>query len=215
LSDTEAFNMIFEPGFSTANKVTDISGRGVGLDVVKKHVEKLNGTASVTSTLGAGSTFTIRLPLTLAIIQGMLVRVGKEIYAIPINSVVESLRLRTQDIKMIDGYEVFNVRDDVLSLLRLGRLFRIPTEENKPYHFIIVVGTGDKRVGLMVDSLIGEEDLVIKPLRDRYTVSPGIAGATILGDGTVALILDVAKLLEFGLQSERLARQGRQNAFAR
>lgn len=215
LSDVEAFHMIFDPGFSTAAKITDISGRGVGLDVVKKHVEKLNGSVHVDSVLGAGSTFTIRLPLTLAIIQGMLVRVGREIYAIPINAVVESIRLKPPEIKMIDGYEVFNVREDVLSLLRLSRLFRIPTEENRQYHFVIVVGSGDKRVGLMVDSLIGEEDLVIKPLRDRYTASPGIAGATILGDGTVALILDVAKLLEFGLQSERNARWVRDPARAR
>ncbi len=202
LTDIEAFNLIFEPGFSTATKITNISGRGVGLDVVRKQVEKLNGTVEVFSVKGEGTTFTIKLPLTLAIIQGLLVKVGEEIYAIPITSVIESLRIKPSEIKMLDSYEVFNIRKDVLSLLRLNRLFRIPTDEDKQFYFIVIVGSGDKKVGLMVDSLIGEEDVVIKPLRDRFTNTPGIAGATILGDGTVALILDVNQLLELGLKHE-------------
>ncbi len=202
LTDIEAFNLIFEPGFSTATKITNISGRGVGLDVVRKQVEKLNGTVEVFSEKGKGTTFTIKLPLTLAIIQGLLVKVGEEIYAIPITSVIESLRIKPSEIKMLDSYEVFNIRKDVLSLLRLNRLFRIPTDENRQFYFIVIVGSGDKKVGLMVDSLIGEEDVVIKPLRDRFTNTPGIAGATILGDGTVALILDVNQLLELGLKHE-------------
>ncbi|MDC7127157.1 MAG: chemotaxis protein CheA [Spirochaetales bacterium] len=202
LSDVEAFNLIFEPGFSTAKEVTNISGRGVGLDVVRKQIEKLNGTVSVYSEKGSGSVFTIKLPLTLAIIQGLLVRVGTEIYAIPITSVVDSHRIKPEDIKMIDNYEVFNVRQDVVSLIRLNRLFRIPTEETGDYYFIVIVGSGDKKMGLMVDSLIGEEDVVIKPLKDKYTNSPGIAGATILGDGTVSLIIDVSQLLDLGLKRE-------------
>jgi two-component system chemotaxis sensor kinase CheA len=210
LSDVEAFNLIFEPGFSTAAKVTSISGRGVGLDVVRKQIEKLNGTVTVSSGRDTGSRFAIKIPLTLAIIQGLLVRVGKEMYAIPITSVIESHRIRPSEIKMIDNYEVFNVRDDVVSLLRLNRLFRIPTNEQKEFYFVVIVGSGDRRMGLIVDSLIGEEDVVIKPLRDHYTNSPGIAGANITGDGTVSLIIDVSQLLELGLQREREERQRRQ-----
>ncbi len=213
LSDIEAFNLIFEAGFSTASQITNVSGRGVGLNVVKKQVEKLNGSVSIWSEAGKGSAFTIKLPLTLAIIQGMLVRVGKEIYAIPVSSVIESLRIKTSDIKMLDHYEVFDLRDDVLSLIRLDRLFQIETEKKGNYHFIIVVGTEDKKVGLMIDSLIGEEDVVIKPLKDRYTSSPGIAGATILGDGTVSLILDVGQLLDYGLKSGMDERKEREMAF--
>ena len=203
LTDIEAFNLIFEPGFSTAVEVTNISGRGVGLDVVRKQIEKLNGSVTVWSKLGEGTRFTIKLPLTLAIIQGLLVKVGTEIYAIPITSVLESHRIKPEEIKIIDNYEVFNVREDVISLLRLGKLFRIDSNEDSEYNFIVIVGSGDKKMGLMVDSLIGEEDVVIKPLKDRYTNSPGIAGATILGDGTVSLIIDVSQLLDLGVKKEQ------------
>jgi two-component system chemotaxis sensor kinase CheA len=210
LSDVECYNLIFEPGFSTAKQVTDLSGRGVGLDVVKKQIEKLNGTVSVWSERGAGSRFTIKLPLTLAIIQGLLVRVGQEIYAIPITSVLDSHRIKPSDVKFIDNYEVFNVREDVVSLLRMNRLFNIQTEEKKDYYFVVIVGSNDKKVGLVVDSLIGEEDVVIKPLKDRYTNSPGTAGATILGDGTVSLIIDVSQLLDLGVKTEREQRLKRE-----
>jgi len=209
LSDVEAFNLIFEPGFSTAGEITNISGRGVGLDVVRKQIEKLNGSVAVWSKVGEGTRFTIKLPLTLAIIQGLLVRVGTEIYAIPITSVLESHRIKPEDINIIDNYEVFNVREDVISLLRLGKLFRIDSEENTDYNFIVIVGSGDRKMGLMVDSLIGEEDVVIKPLKDRYTNSPGIAGATILGDGTVSLIIDISQLLDLSVKKEQEARQNR------
>ncbi len=202
LTDIEAFNLIFEPGFSTAKKVTNLSGRGVGLDVVKKQIEKLNGNVSVWSEKGEGSRITIKIPLTLAIIQGLLIRVGEEIYAIPITSVVDSHRINNEDIKMIDNYEVFNVREDVVSLLRLSRLFGVPSDEQKDTQYVVIVGSGEKKMGLMVDSLIGEEDVVIKPLKDKYTNIPGIAGATILGDGTVALIIDVSQLLDLGLRRE-------------
>jgi two-component system chemotaxis sensor kinase CheA len=202
LNDVEAFNLIFEPGFSTAKSVTNISGRGVGLDVVKRQIEKLNGTVTVSSQRGKGTRFVIKLPLTLAIIQGLLVRVGKEVYSIPITSVIESHRIKPAEIKLIDNYEVFNVRTDVISLLRLNRLFRIETSEQREYHFVVIVGTSEKKVGLIVDSLIGEEDVVIKPLRDQFTNSPGIAGASILGDGSVCLIIDVSQLLELGQMRE-------------
>ncbi|MDR2481763.1 MAG: chemotaxis protein CheA [Spirochaetaceae bacterium] len=202
LTDPEAFNLIFEPGFSTAKMITNISGRGVGLDVVKRQIEKLNGTVTVQSEKGKGTKFVIKLPLTLAIIQGLLVRVGHEIYSIPITSVIESLRIKPDEIKLIDSNEVFNIRSDVLSLLRLNQLFGIRTEQRDDYNFIVIVGTAEKKMGFMVDSLIGEEDVVIKPLRDQYTNSPGIAGASILGDGSVSLIIDVGQLLELGLHKE-------------
>jgi two-component system chemotaxis sensor kinase CheA len=136
--------------------------------------------------------------------------VGEEIYAIPITSVIESHRIRPTEIKRIDNYEVFNVREDVISLLRLNRLFKITAESDREHYFVVVVGSGDRKMGLMVDSLIGEEDVVIKPLKDQYTNAPGIAGATILGDGTVSLIIDVGQLLDLGLKSEREARRRRE-----
>ncbi|MDR1894925.1 MAG: chemotaxis protein CheA [Spirochaetales bacterium] len=207
LSDLEAFNLIFEPGFSTAKVITNISGRGVGLDVVKKQIEKLNGSVTVWSEMGQGTRFTIKLPLTLAIIQGLLVRVGQEIYAIPITSVMDSHRIKNEDIKKIDNYEVFNVRDEAVSLLRLSRLFKIPSDPSRDYHYVVLVGTEDKKMGLMVDALIGEEDVVMKPLKDKYTNSPGIAGATILGDGTVSLIMDISQLLELGFREEMAERR--------
>jgi two-component system chemotaxis sensor kinase CheA len=210
LSDVEAFNLIFEPGFSTAKQITSISGRGVGLDVVRRSIEKLNGMVTVTSEHGKGTKFTIKLPLTLAIIQGLLVRVGQEIYSIPITSVIESLRVKPEDIRRIDNYEVFNIRNDVISLLRLNRLFGIKTEEQQDYNFIVIVGTAEKKMGFMVDSLIGEEDVVIKPLRDQFTNSPGIAGASILGVGSVSLIIDVSQLLELGLKKEMEQRRIRE-----
>ncbi len=210
LSDVEAFNLIFEPGFSTASRVTNVSGRGVGLDVVKKQILKLNGNVNVWSEKGEGTKLTIKLPLTLAIIQGLLVRVGDEVYAIPISSVIESLRVKQAEIQVIDNYEVFNLRDEVLSLIRLNRLFKIETNKEQKYSFIVVVGSSDKMVGILVDSLIGEEDVVIKPLKDRFTNTPGIAGATILGDGTIALIIDVNQLLDFGLKIENAKRKSRE-----
>jgi two-component system chemotaxis sensor kinase CheA len=210
LTDVEAFNLIFEPGFSTAKTVTSISGRGVGLDVVRRQIDKLNGTVTVQSERDKGTKFLIKLPLTLAIIQGLLVRVGQEIYSIPITSVIESLRIKPDEIRKIDNYEVFNIRNDVVSLLRLNRLFGIKTEEQQDYNFIVIVGTAEKKMGFMVDSLIGEEDVVIKPLRDQFTNSPGIAGASILGDGSVSLIIDVSQLLELGLHQEIEARRVRE-----
>ena len=133
-------------------------------------------------------------------------------YSIPITSVIESHRVRSEEINRIDSYEVFNVRNEVISLLRLNRLFGVPSAEGgeEGYHYIVIVGTAEKKVGLMVDSLIGEEDVVIKPLKDQFTNSPGIAGASILGDGSVSLIIDVGQLLDLGLKQEIRARERRE-----
>lgn len=211
ISDHDAFQLIFEPGFSTADKITSVSGRGVGLDVVKTQIEKLNGTVVVTSERGIGTKFCIRLPLTVAIIQGLLVRVATEVYSIPIASVIESVRVKKEEISTIDNYEVLNVRNEVISVVRLDRLFGLRNTTEKEYNFIVIVGTSDKKIGVMVDALIGEEDVVIKPLRDQFTNSPGIAGASILGDGSVSLIIDVSQLLELGVKQELIARQERES----
>jgi two-component system chemotaxis sensor kinase CheA len=151
--------------------------------------------------------------LTLAIIQGLLIRVGKEIYSIPIASVIESHRVKHSELRTIDNYEVLNVRDEVISILRLNRLFGIKTESNEDdVSFVVIVGSADKKIGVMVDALIGEEDVVIKPLHDQYTITPGIAGASILGDGSVSLIIDVSQLLDLGVKQELNAREEREAA---
>ncbi|MBQ2295086.1 MAG: chemotaxis protein CheA, partial [Spirochaetales bacterium] len=211
LSEQDTFALLFEPGFSTADKITSVSGRGVGLDVVKKNIEKMSGTVRITSVPGKGTTFIIKLPLTLAIIQGLMVRVQSEIYVLPISSVIESIRISPKEIKSIDNYEVINVRNEVLSLLRLSRLFNLKKSEELESYFVVIVGINDKKMGLLVDSLIGEEDIVIKPLKDKYTTTPGIAGATVLGDGTVSLILDVSQIVELGMKQEQENQQNRKN----
>lgn len=215
LSDQDAYNLIFLPGFSTSDKISNVSGRGVGLDVVKTMVEKLKGTINVTSERHKGSRFSIRLPLTLAIIQGLLVRVGKEVYSVPITNVIESQRVKRDSINTIDNYEVLNVRNEVISILRLDRLFNIKNTVESDYCFIVIVGSQEKKIGVMVDALIGEEDVVIKPLRDQFTASPGIAGASILGDGSVSLIIDVSQLLELGVKQEITAQKSREEAAIR
>ena len=143
----------------------------------------------------------------MAIIQGLLVRVGREIYSIPIASVIESQRILPSEIKTIDNYEVLNLRNEVISVLRLSRLFGISDTKQEEYCNIVIVGSKDRKVGVMVDSLIGEEDVVIKPLKDQFTASPGIAGASILGDGSVSLIIDVSQLLELSIKQDADANQ--------
>ncbi len=202
ISDQDAFQLIMEPGFSTADHISNISGRGVGLDVVKTMIAKLNGTMSINSAKGKGTSFIIRLPLTLAIIQGLLVRVGKEVYSIPIANVIESQCIHQNEISRIDNYETLEVRNEVISVLRLSRLFGIRETVESDECYVVIVGSQEKKIGVMVDALIGEEDVVIKPLRDQFTNSPGIAGASILGDGSVSLIIDVSQLLELGVRQE-------------
>ncbi|MBO4857071.1 MAG: chemotaxis protein CheA [Treponema sp.] len=205
LTEQEVHQLIMQPGFSTADKISNISGRGVGLDVVKTMISNLKGNISVNSTKGKGTSFIIKIPLTLAIIQGLLVKVGKEIYSIPIANVIESQCIPLDEISHIDNYEIMNVRNEVISVLRLSRLFNIKESAKSDECYIVIVGTQEKKIGVMVDSLIGEEDVVIKPLRDQFTNSPGIAGASILGDGSVSLIIDVSQLLELGVRQELLA----------
>lgn len=208
ITDQDAYQLIMQPGFSTSDKITNISGRGVGLDVVKTMINNLKGSISVQSAKGKGTSFIIKLPLTLAIIQGLLVRVADQIYSIPIANVIESQRIDYTEISHIDNYEIMTVRNEVISVLRLSRLFGLPEETASDGScYIVIVGTQEKKIGVMVDALIGEEDVVIKPLKDKFTSSPGIAGASILGDGSVSLIIDVSQLVDLGIQQETLAKQ--------
>ncbi|CAA7602973.1 Two component system, signal transduction histidine kinase [Acididesulfobacillus acetoxydans] len=197
LSEREIAQFIFRPGFSTADTVTDISGRGVGMDVVKKALNSLGGTVDIDTRGGQGTTFTIRLPLTLAIIQALLVEVGQEVYAIPLSSVLETLLVARGDMKTVGGRAMVQLRGNALPLIFLEEEFDIPKTEKPPEEvFVVVVGLGDKALGLVVDGLRGQQEIVIKSLGEVLGSLPGIAGATILGDGKVTLILDIGSLLQ-------------------
>ena len=192
LTDMEALGLIFIQGFTMLREVTQISGRGVGMDVVKTALEKLKGTVSVQTTVGKGTTFLLQLPLTLASIKALLAEVGGQLYAIPVASVVEITRVTEPEIHEVDAHEVFQLRDQVLKLVRLDRLNNAgPSLRASRRLFVIVVAIGDRKFGLGVDNLRGEEELVIKALDSRMTQSEFVNGASILGDGTVVLILNL------------------------
>ena len=197
MSDKDIANLIFLPGFSTADEVTDISGRGVGMDVVKKSLSNLGGLVDIKTKKGEGTSFIIRLPLTLAIIQALLVEVGKEIYAVPLSSVVETLLVKREEIKTVGKMPMVQIRGNTLPLISLKERFDLPeSDEAKAEIYVVVVGLGDKAIGLMVDELQGQQEIVIKTLGDYLNGLPGIAGATILGDGKVTLILDIGSLIQ-------------------
>lgn len=197
LSDRDIANLIFLPGLSTAEMVTDISGRGVGMDVVKKALNNLGGMIDIDTRRGQGTTFIIRLPLTLAIIQALLVEVGAEIYAVPLSSVLETLLVNRTDIKTVGGLPMVQLRGNTLPLISLQEKFELPAPEVPSEEvFVVVVGLGDKALGLVVDTLRGQQEIVIKSLGDMLNNLPGIAGATILGDGKVTLILDIGSLIQ-------------------
>jgi two-component system, chemotaxis family, sensor kinase CheA len=200
LSDSDALNLIFEPGFSTAAEVTEVSGRGVGMDVVRTVLDNLKGTVHVSSVKGRGTTIQLRVPLTLASIQTLLFRVSGRLFAVPLSSVVEITRITDADIHRVDQREVLRLREQILTLVRLNSLSQIhavPVQDNqkKKRSFVIVIGAAEKRFGLVVDSLVGEEELVIKALPGEIISSDLVSGASILGDGTVVLILNVPAVL--------------------
>jgi two-component system chemotaxis sensor kinase CheA len=200
LSDTDALNLVFEPGFSTATTVTEVSGRGVGMDVVRSVLDRLKGTVHISSTKGRGTTIQLRAPLTLASIQTLLFRVGGRLFAVPISSVVEIARITDGEIHRVDQREVLRLREQVLTLVRLNSLSQIHAVEvapdgKKKRNFVIVIGAAEKRFGLIVDNLVGEEELVIKALPTEIISSDLVSGASILGDGTVVLILNVPAVL--------------------
>ncbi|MDZ4100232.1 MAG: chemotaxis protein CheW [Hydrogenophaga sp.] len=197
MTDTEVWNLIFAPGFSTADQVTDVSGRGVGMDVVKKNITALNGTVEIDSAEGYGMRVSVRLPLTLAIMDGMSVRVSEEVYILPLSSVIESFQIKPNDINTLaQGAQVVKVRDEYMPVIELERVFQVPRFEHSGASPIMVVVEADgQRVALMVDELLGQQQVVIKNLESNYRRVPNVSGATILGDGKVALILDTSSLV--------------------
>ena len=197
MSQREIYDLLFLPGFSTKDKATDLSGRGVGMDVVKTNIKKLNGLIEIKSTKGLGSEFILRLPLTLAIIQSLLVEVEGEIYSIPLSSVLETLRVDQRQFHLIGGQEVLKLRDIVLPLIRLQKVFNVQQRgEADHFCYVVVVGAAEKRMGLVVTRLVGQQEVAIKSLGNYLANIPGIAGSTILGDGRVALIIDPVAMSE-------------------
>lgn len=195
LSDMEALLLIFNPGFSTAEITTDVSGRGVGMDVVKSKVESLGGTVEIQSQLGAGSSTRMRLPITMAIIQALLAEVNDETYAIPISGVLEILKVTAADIKTLHGTEVINLRGKVLPLVTLRQLFNIASDEHPETCIVVVIEKSDGNIGLVIDSILDQEEIVIKPLGKLLEGNRGFSGTTILGDGRVIPILDTTTLV--------------------
>jgi two-component system, chemotaxis family, sensor kinase CheA len=198
LSDRDVVQLIFSQGFSTRESITEVSGRGVGLDVVLKSIERLNGLVEVETVPGVGTKFIIQLPLTLAIISALLIDVSGRTFAVPLGSVVESLKLRAEEVQTIGGRETLRIRDRIVPLLRLSRVFGLPDEEGPNVReYAVVIGRGDKRVGVVVNRLRGQQEVVIKALDPAVSgEAVGMAGATIMGDGRVVLILDVASLFD-------------------
>ncbi|GAA7174123.1 chemotaxis histidine kinase/response regulator CheAY2 [Helicobacter pylori] len=197
MSDREAFNLIFKPGFSTVKVVSNVSGRGVGMDVVKTNIEKLNGIIEIDSEVGVGTTQKLKIPLTLAIIQALLVGVQEEYYAIPLSSVLETVRISQDEIYTVDGKSVLRLRDEVLSLVRLSDIFKVDAilESNSDV-YVVIIGLADQKIGVIVDYLIGQEEVVIKSLGYYLKNTRGIAGATVRGDGKITLIVDVGAMMD-------------------
>ena len=200
MTDREILDFIFQPGFSTAIKTTNVSGRGVGMDVVRTNIEKLKGTIELSTREGQGSMVTIKLPLTLAIVQGLLVRCGNDIFAIPLTSVKETVVINPEQIKYVNQKPVISLRDTILPLVELTDILFTKTNERHGQIRIVVVGLAEKQLGLIVDSLIGQEEVVIKTMGEYLGNTPGIAGATIMGDGRVRLIIDLAGLFNLVLK---------------
>jgi two-component system chemotaxis sensor kinase CheA len=195
LERRELLNLVFLPGFSTRRDVSELSGRGVGLDVVKTNLQRLSGLIDIGSRRGEGTTFTLTLPLTLAIIRALMVKAAGRTYAVPLNSVLEIVSVRTSELRTIERREVLEVRGQTLPFVRLSRLFRLP-ETPRDVHFVVLVGLAQQRFGLAVDELLGQQDIVTKPLSGRLRGIPGVSGATELGDRRAVLVLDVGALME-------------------
>lgn len=210
LSESQVYELLFEPGFSTAKTLSDISGRGVGMDVVKRNIQSLGGRIQIESTLGVGSTFKVFLPLTLAILDGQLVKVGREIYIIPLITIVESLQTQEALINRTSGDMVlYRLREDNVPVIPIYKLFNIPAQNKAIKNSLLVVVEADgQKVGLMVDDLLAQQQVVVKSLNENYQQVEGVSGATILGDGSVAMILDVPSMINMAL---KLAKKQQQN----
>ncbi|MGQ0504653.1 MAG: chemotaxis protein CheA, partial [Myxococcaceae bacterium] len=200
----EIRSLIFVPGFSTARNVSELSGRGVGLDVVKTNIANLSGIIDLASEPGQGTVFTLTLPVTLAIIRALVVSVSKRVYAVPLNSVLEIVSIDESEVRTVEKREVVSLREQTLPLTRLAQLFALPERRGRR-SFVVVVGLAQQRVGLVVEELLGQQDIVIKPLGGRLRHTPGIAGATELGNRQVVLVLDVGALMEEVITPERRA----------
>ncbi len=209
MDNETAFGLVFKPGFSTAAQITDVSGRGVGMDVVKTNIEKLNGIINIESEIGHGTRFKMKLPLTLAIIQALLVEVSGEVLAIPLVSVIETVRINEKEIHSFEGREVLKLRDSVLSLIRLNEIYEFQESYDDDI-YVVVVGIAEKRLGFIVNKLVGQEEIVIKSLGEYLSGNEGIAGATIMGDGRVRLIIDVAGVMEIASKMPRRFRKKKQ-----
>ncbi len=197
MSDSEALNLIFIPGFSTAKKISNISGRGVGMDVVKTNITRINGTISIDSEVGRGTRMVFSLPLTLAIIQVLTVEAGREVYGIPLSTVIENIRVDESEIRTVDGQEVIKIRDKVYPVVRLESLISANSSNvRKDWGYIVIIGLGEQRFGLHVEALHGQEEIVMKSMGEYLKGTEGIAGACITGDGNVILVLDIAGLVE-------------------
>ncbi|MBU1665382.1 MAG: chemotaxis protein CheW, partial [Gammaproteobacteria bacterium] len=207
MSDHEVWQLIFAPGFSTADVVTDVSGRGVGMDVVKRNIEGMGGRVELESSTGHGTRTVIRLPLTLAILDGMSVGVGGETFIVPITSVIESLQPRLEDIRTMAGdSRMVHIRGEYLPFVSLPEAFNLPSVEDVTKGIVVVVETEDGKAALFVDELLGQHQVVIKSLEENYRKVPGVSGATIMGDGRVAMILDVTAVTRMGLANTRRLR---------
>jgi len=197
LSDAEVWQLIFAPGFSTAEVVTDVSGRGVGMDVVKRNITSLNGTVEIESVEGCGMKVSVRLPLTLAIMDGMSVGVGNEVYILPLSSVVESFQVRSNAVSTVgQDSRLVKVRDEYMPVIELEKVFQVPRfDTEKTSDMMVVIEADGSRAVLLVDELLGQQQVVVKNLESNYKKVPNVSGATILGDGKVALILDTGALV--------------------
>ena len=196
LDDADAVRLIFLPGFSTAEQITDISGRGVGMDVVRSKIEALSGHVDVETHIDEGSVFKIKLPLTLAIIQAMLVRVQEEMYAIPLTSIDSTINIEPSDIQTVQNKEVIVLRGEIIPIIRMEEALQVPHKKDSDEHFVVVVHAGEAKAGIVVDNLIGQQEIVIKTLGNLFAGLKLFGGATVLGDGRVALIRDVATMIQ-------------------
>jgi two-component system chemotaxis sensor kinase CheA len=211
LTDVQIQHLVFSAGFSTADVVTDVSGRGVGMDVVKRNMADLGGMVDVTSQSGKGSKFTIRLPLTVAILEGQMVRVSDQIYILPLLSIVESVQINSEQINVVAGEsELYHYRDEYIPVVRLHELFGIQRQENDESRLLVVIDVGGSRIGLLVNDVVGQQQVVIKSLKKNFRDIPGVAGATVLGDGSIALIIDAQGIVQ-NYQASAASRAGAQH----
>jgi len=217
MDDNDVYEFIFHPGFSTADKITEVSGRGVGMNVVREVVNEMNGSIVIESEQGMGTRFVMAFPLTLAIIPAIMVKVRNEMYAVPLSDVIETIKIADTDITTIEGHEVINLRGEILSLLRLNQFVGIASglEDNSKIP-VVVVGYGNRKIGLIVDELEGKQEIVIKSLEQNYTTVQGLAGASILGDGSICLILDISSMITRVIsEQDRLSREQKTNVLGK